>query len=149
MKVSRKPPWGFSRIVAFKVWNSCFSIIRIKWWGLSRNFHWQATLYTFFYLRFWTSKIFEKFCKNLRFTSKIYFIYLFRPWKPCGASKSNGPRSKGQKSSHPMPWTAFGKSWTIKTFIMNQTSLISKQNLWISRMIWHHRKGNFSFSSSR
>ena len=112
-------------------------------WGLPRNFHWRAIRYLlFFYLRFWTVKFFEKFCKNRRFISKIYFNYLFRPWKPCGASKSNGPRSKGQKSSHPMPWTAFGKSWTIKTFIMNQTSLISKQNLWISRMIWHHQKGN-------
>ena len=86
----------------------------------------------------------ENWCFVLR-NRFIYPSYLYRPWKPCGASRSNGPRSKGQKSSHPMPWTAFGKSWTIKTFIMNQTSLSSRQNLWISRMIWHHRKGNIQF----
>ena len=98
---------------------------------------------TLFLFCFWTFLDFWEIWKRIYILyQKNYFIYLFRPWKPCGASRSNGPRSKGQKSSHPMPWTAFGKSWTIKTFIMNQTSLISKQNLWISRMIWHHRKGN-------
>ena len=98
--------------------------------------------------RFILRLILNRLCLS-KIPKLIYPSYLFRPWKPWGESRSNGPRSKGQKSSHPMPWTAFGKSWTIKTFTMNQTSLISRQNLWILRMIWHHRKGTDYFEFNR